>query len=244
MLQGVNQSIDWYARWRLLRAVVSTPESKTDTLERILDSAESLFAERGFHGTSTRQIAARAGISIQTLHYHCDNKPNLYHMVIERSVIPVTRMIDDHVQRMLAQDLHDDRVLREATDRVVDEIFDVLSENPNYAPLFLRQWLERDAGLRKVDQEELIPSIGDWVRQVEATVDAERRSGIDLPLVLLSLSWIYWGLNASPRFIGALLRVDPESPECRRRLKEHAKDVTGRMLETRLANDQRKRGEP
>jgi len=221
---------------------MSNQADKTDTLQRILDAAERLFAQHGFHGTSTRQIAAEAGISIQTLHYHCENKPNLYHMVLKRSVIPVTRMIDHHVQPMLAQNLSDDSVLREYTDRIIDELFNVLSENPNYALLFLRQWLEQDTELRKVEQEELMPSISEWVKQVEANVNGERRYGIDLPLVLLSLSWIYWGLNVSPQFIGSLLGFDPESPEYRHRLKEHAKNITERILGTRVSNTKRKRG--
>jgi AcrR family transcriptional regulator len=221
---------------------MSKQGKKTDTLKRILDAAEKLFAQRGFHGTSTRQIATEAGISIQTLHYHCENKLNLYHMVLRRSVIPVTRMIDDHVQTMLSQDISDDRVLREFTDRIIDELFNVVGENPNYASLFLRQWLEQDPELRKVEQEELMPSISEWVKQAEATVNGERRSGIDLPLVLLSLSWIYWGLHVSPQFIGTLLGIDPESPEYRHRLKEHAKNITERMLGSRLPGAQRKRG--
>jgi len=221
---------------------MSKQDNKTDTPQRILDAAEKLFAQQGFHGTSTRRIATEAGISIQTLHYHCENKLNLYHMVLKRSVIPVTRMIDHHVQTMLTRDIGDDRVLREYTDRIIDELFNVMSENPNYAPLFLRQWLEQDSELRRVEQDELMPSIDEWVRQVEATVNGERRSGIDLPLVLLSLSWIYWGLHVSPQFIGALLGVDPESPEYRHRLKEHAKNITERMLGARSPGAQRKRG--
>ncbi len=222
---------------------MSNQSDKIDTLQRILDAAERLFAQRGFDGTSTRQIAAEAGISIQTLHYHCQNKLNLYHMVLKSSVMPVTQMIDHHVQIMLAQDISDDRVLREYTDRLIDDLFDVVSGNPNYAPLFLRQWLEQDTELRKVEQEELMPSISEWIRQVEANVNGERRYGIDLPLVFLSLSWIYWGLNVSPQFIGAVLGVDPDSPEYRHRLKEHAKNITARILGTRLHNVQRKRGE-
>ena len=221
---------------------MSKQVNKPDTSQRILDAAERLFAQYGFYGTSTRRIAAEAGISIQTLHYHCENKLNLYHKVLKRSVIPVTQMIDTHIQAMFSQDISDDRILRKYTDLIIDELFNVVNENPNYAPLFLRQWLEQDSELRRVEQEELMPSLSEWVRRAEAAVNGDRRSGIDLPLVLLSLSWIYWGLNVSPQFIGALLGVDPESPEYRHRLKEHAKNVTERILGTRLSNAQRKRG--
>jgi AcrR family transcriptional regulator len=237
-----NQLIDWHGHNMALGNRISSQASRADTLERILDSAERLFAERGFHATSTRRIAAEAGISIQTLHYHSGSKLNLYHMVLERSVVPVTRMIDTHIQSMLAQDLNDDRVLEQHTDRIIDELFDVVGEHPNYAPLFLRQWLEKDTQLRKVEQEELVPRIGEWVSRVEELVGQERRGGIDLPLVLLSLSWVYWGMNASPGFIGPLLGIDPDSPEYQRRLREHAKAVTRRMLEARPSHAREKRG--
>ena len=123
-----------------------------------------------------------------------------------------------------------------------DELFDVVGEHPNYAPLFLRQWLEKDSQLRKVEQEELAPRISQWVSRVEELVSQERRSGIDLPLALLSLSWVYWGMNASPGFIGPLLGLDPDSPEYQRRLREHAKAVTRRMLEARPSHAQEKGG--
>ena len=222
---------------------MSEQENNTNTLGRILDSAERLFAERGFHGTSTRQIAAEAGVSIQTCYYHCDNKLNLYHMVLERSVLSVTSMVDSHVERMLDHDLNDERLLKEDTDRFIDELFDVVSDRPNHARLLLRQWLEQDTELHKVEQEGLMPDIREWVGRVEATVNEERRRGIDLPVMFLSLSWIYWGLNVSPKPIGSLLGLDPKSLEYRQRLKEYAKNMTDRMIGTRLPGNHGKRGE-
>ena len=216
--------------------------NNNDTLERILDSAERLFAERGFHGTSTRRIASEAGVSIQTCYYRCENKLNLYHMVLERSVISVTRMIDSHVQIMLERGLNDDRVLKGLTDSFIDELFDVIGEKPSPARLLLRHWLEQDTELHKVEQEGLMPDIREWVRQVEATVSEERRSGIDLPLMFLSLSWIYWGLNVSPKPLSSLLELDPESAEYRQRLKEYAKNITDRMIGTHIPGTKKRKG--
>ena len=78
-----------------------------NTWQRILDAAEMLFARYGYNGTSTRMIAAEAGISIQTLQYHCGGKKNLYKTVLEGSILPVTDFINSHVQKMLSQDLND-----------------------------------------------------------------------------------------------------------------------------------------
>ncbi len=203
---------------------------KKDTRSRILDISEKLFAEQGFAGTSTRQIASKAKISIQTLHYHIGNKANLYNLVQERSIIPVTSMINQHVQEMLKQDLNDDKFLESSVGQIIDDLFDILNKNPNYPLLFFRMWLEKDPELRKVEWQEVIPVIQNWGDQVEKMVDEERKKGLDLPLLFLSFSWIYWGLFVNPEFISGLLGINKKSPEYTDRLKSHAKKITLLML--------------
>ena len=55
-----------------------------ETAARILDSAEALFARRGFYGVSLRDIAAEAGVPLALSHYHFGSKENLFSAVIER----------------------------------------------------------------------------------------------------------------------------------------------------------------
>ena len=124
-----------------------------------------LFARQGYSGTSTRQIAAEAGISIQTLQYHCGGKKNLYKTVLERTVVPVTDLVNRYVQKMVEQDLTDVRVLEESVARIIDELFDLLHANPNYAPLFYRQWLVQEPDLRSVEWENLTPVLQPMVEK-------------------------------------------------------------------------------
>jgi AcrR family transcriptional regulator len=51
---------------------------------RLLDAAEQLFAERGFYGITTRQVAASAGADDALIYYHFKNKWGLYNAVFER----------------------------------------------------------------------------------------------------------------------------------------------------------------
>ncbi|OGP57000.1 MAG: hypothetical protein A2V67_00375 [Deltaproteobacteria bacterium RBG_13_61_14] len=201
-----------------------------DALTRILDSAETLFAKQGYNGTSTRQIAAMAGISIQTLHYHCGSKSELYNHILERSIMPVTAMINRHIQKMLKLDLGDEATLNQSINELIDELFETLHQNPNFPLLFFRQWLEQDLALRRVEWEQLAPRLRQWVMQVEAIVDQDRRQGIDLPLTFVSLSMLYWGLFTNQQFISALLNMDGESQGYMERLKSHAKELTSRCL--------------
>jgi AcrR family transcriptional regulator len=53
--------------------------SKTnETRLKILESANKLFANYGFDGTSIRDIAKEAGVNLAAVNYHFKNKNNLY----------------------------------------------------------------------------------------------------------------------------------------------------------------------
>ena len=54
------------------------------TRERLLDCAETLFAERGLAGTSLRSINAKAGLSPAALHYHFGSQAALVEALLER----------------------------------------------------------------------------------------------------------------------------------------------------------------
>jgi AcrR family transcriptional regulator len=52
--------------------------------ERILDAAEELFAHRGFHGVSLRDIAQGARVDVALISYHLGGKRELFTAVFER----------------------------------------------------------------------------------------------------------------------------------------------------------------
>lgn len=55
-----------------------------ETKEKLLDSAEALFADNGFEGTSVREISKVAGIQLAAISYHFGGKENLFEEVISR----------------------------------------------------------------------------------------------------------------------------------------------------------------
>jgi AcrR family transcriptional regulator len=54
------------------------------TRARLLEAASSAFAERGFHGTTTRDIAAAAGMSPAAVYVHHKSKEELLHHISHR----------------------------------------------------------------------------------------------------------------------------------------------------------------
>lgn len=72
--------------------------------ERILRSAERLFADQGFRGTSLRRITDRAGCNIAAVNYHFDGKENLYIAVFQHHMNAITTQRLWGLKEILSQD--------------------------------------------------------------------------------------------------------------------------------------------
>ena len=64
---------------------------KEKTREQILDTAESLFAEKGFSNTSIRDITERASCNLAAVNYHFHGKKNLYIDIFRRRMDLLTK---------------------------------------------------------------------------------------------------------------------------------------------------------
>jgi len=61
------------------------------TKERILDTAERLFAQQGYAATSLRSIIAEAGVNLAAVHYHFHSKEALLEAVVLRRSVPANQ---------------------------------------------------------------------------------------------------------------------------------------------------------
>lgn len=78
----------------------SAPRTEQDVTSRgrgsdaLSVSAREIFAERGYHGTSIRDIAKRAGLSLSALYYWHSSKQELFARLMEDSVTDYLRTCD------------------------------------------------------------------------------------------------------------------------------------------------------
>lgn len=91
-------------------------QETTDTADRILDAAESLFIENGFAATSMRAIATRAEVNLAAANYHFGSKKGLFAAVIHRRVEPI-----NHKRLLLLEEL--EKTQRQLTIRPILEVF-------------------------------------------------------------------------------------------------------------------------
>jgi AcrR family transcriptional regulator len=133
----------------------------------IAAAARELIAERGFEGLRTRDIAARVGINVATLHYHVPSKEALIRIVAQS-------LRADFIAQHMARP----REGLSAVEVLKLEFADyreTLVENPERFAVMaeLMERAKRDASVAA----ELGPMQGYWRRQVASIIEAGRKAG-------------------------------------------------------------------
>jgi TetR/AcrR family transcriptional regulator, regulator of cefoperazone and chloramphenicol sensitivity len=78
------------------------PADRTATKQRVVAAASALFAERGFQGTTARDIAQRAGVNLAAGHYHFGSKETLYLEVLRAQFADIMPALEQRGARLTA----------------------------------------------------------------------------------------------------------------------------------------------
>jgi AcrR family transcriptional regulator len=78
----------------------TTRPSADPTRDRILAAAVELFAERSFDGATTREIAARAGVTQPLLNYHYQSKEVLWRAAVDSLFGSLTSTMAGHLEEL------------------------------------------------------------------------------------------------------------------------------------------------
>jgi len=98
------------------------------SIERILDAAEQLFAEFGYHGVTLKDVAARVGVSSTLIHYHFSGKESLFEAVWARKA-PISAHNRLEAMRLYAEQAGDDVTVEGALHAWIDADLDVQIED-------------------------------------------------------------------------------------------------------------------
>lgn len=107
-------------------------EQKALTRRRLLDGAEAVFAQRGFHGASVEEIAREAGATTGALYANFASKEDLFLALFEERI---AADVGDYSQ-IVAEGTTVEEQARGAADRWMD----ILRERPAYFPLLIEFW--------------------------------------------------------------------------------------------------------
>ena len=99
------------------------------SIERILDAAEQLFAEFGYHGVTLKDVAARVGVSSTLIHYHFTGKESIYEAVWARKA-PVSARNRLEAMRRYAEEAGDAITVEGALHAWIDADLNVQIDDP------------------------------------------------------------------------------------------------------------------
>jgi len=173
------------------------------TRDRILDTAEALFAERGFAGTAVRDIASAIDLTAASLYNHFAGKEALYAAVLERGLRPLMEVVAD-----LAGHEHE----RDALDATLGRAMAHLARRPNVARLIYHEALTGAAHLVPLTREWIAPilahALGEMKREVGSPwAEEEHRRVVAMWVQLCA------GYFAVAPLVAELLGEDPLAPE-------------------------------
>lgn len=174
---------------------------KPDKRASILASAENLFSELGYEGTSTRQIAKEAGANMSMISYYFGSKEGVFLEIMNKRITDFTAQLlsinEDSISPM--QKLF--KVIEKYSKRVLDNISfhkmmhremslaqrpemycklkEALTENLTVLERIIDEGIE-DHSFRPVDKRMLIATILGTVTSVATTPKVTEGTGLDI----------------------------------------------------------------
>lgn len=119
------------------------------TKNRIIDAAETLFAEQGFEQTTMRAITSIAGVNLASVNYHFGTKKSLMQAVLQRYLDVFAPQVESRLLTLQSEEGNVEVVLMQLVEPLL--AMDVV--RPNGTSIFLRLlgrgYMESQGHLRK-----------------------------------------------------------------------------------------------
>jgi AcrR family transcriptional regulator len=166
---------------------------------RILDTAERLFAKKGYSGTTLRDVAAASGLRIPSLYNHFASKDSLYAAVLEQGIAPLLEAMTHYLQAGEAQP---DR--RDFT----RQMFRLLAQRPQLPRLVQHEVLDGGEVLSPLLREWFKPTLAKAEEVIRALPGAQRWESDQIPLLVMALYHLAVGAFTIAPLYEALDRED------------------------------------
>ena len=126
---------------------MARPAKRADGVEtkgRLLEVAERLFAEKGYHGASLRDIGGAVGIANASLLYHFPSKGKLYVAVLDR----ITESLNDATQIIEKAELGE----TERFELLYNTFYDWGEAHPDYLRIIMREMMDNKDRVDRIEK--------------------------------------------------------------------------------------------
>lgn len=110
-------------------------EIRADKHKLILDTAVSLFADKGFHATSISMIAKKAGMSKGLMYNYFESKEALLKAIMDELLVIVMDLMNPD---------HDDEITSQEMEDFLSLMLDLIKQNSEHWKLYFQLSLKKD----------------------------------------------------------------------------------------------------
>jgi TetR/AcrR family transcriptional regulator len=189
----------------------------------VLQTAQALFAERGYRGTSLRDIAKRIGIKAPSLLHHFPSKQQLYIAVLDR----MFESIEDRANAIAwGRESPQDR-MRQA----IEDVIDYIASRPDFVRIMWKEMADESGVGRPVLKRRLPPLFSIAVNFIfRGQREGAFRPEVDPLHFMWSLNSITLGYFTTAAMIRRLWNMNLLEPTMIERRKREVLDMVERTL--------------
>lgn len=195
-----------------------------DKKQQIIEAAIELFAQKGFEGTSIRDLAAKADVNVAMVNYYFGSKEKLFEALVEVKAASA---------RGTLEELLNDKTLTsiEKIDRIIDSYVDRLFSHRKFHRLIHQELImnQREA-LQDSITTLLLPNSLYVKSIISEGIENGQFKQVDVMLTMVSLMGTINQMLLSKKYCLKLLNkgddyVPYDDPEFRQRVSVHLKGL-------------------
>ncbi len=193
--------------------------SGMDKREIILNAAMNLFAQKGFEGTSVREIAAQAEVNPAMISYYFESKEKMLEQLIEHKTSYLRGIFEGLINNTSLTQM-------EKVEVIIDSYVDRMSGSPRFSHIIHRELsLEKREKLKEGISDVLLKNFNAATSIIETGIKAGEFNDVDPELTMITL-------------IGTINYLFSSETMCRKILRK-GKDFNcykSKILKERLSN--------
>lgn len=195
-----------------------------DKKEHIINAAIDLFAEKGFEGTSIRDLASKADVNVAMINYYFGSKEKLFEALVEMKASTTRGTLEGFMNNTKLTSM-------EKIDHVIDSYIDRLFHNRKFHRLIHQELImnQREA-LQHIITNMLYPNTLIIKRIIEEGIKKKDFKKVDPELTIASLVGTINQVLLSKKFCLKLLNreagyIPYEDPAFIKRMSTHLRQL-------------------
>jgi AcrR family transcriptional regulator len=192
--------------------------------DHIINEAMKLFAEKGFEGTSIREIAAEAGVNLAMINYYFGSKEKLFECMVKQKAAYAKDMLEEIIKDAALTDI-------EKFDRIIDGFISRLFTNRLFHRVIHQElMLSHRESLQQAIVNILYPNSALIKSMIDGAVKKGAFKKVDSALVIASLIGTINQILLSKKMCNKLLDkeenyVPYEDAKFKKRVSDHLKEM-------------------